>query len=68
MASFEAFNETISPKDSGKRVESITVRLVVKNPANDGGEVGITDLMLQSGSISTVWSGHPSELRWMVEG
>jgi hypothetical protein len=65
MASFSTINDTFSPKESDKRVESITVKLILKDAT---GEAGVTDIQLQSGSISTKWSGHPSEIRWQVDG
>jgi hypothetical protein len=65
MVGFDSYNENISPKESDKRVESVEIRLIVKDVT---GEVGITDIMFQSGSISTVWNAHPSEIKWTVDG
>lgn len=60
MASFSPFNQKFKA-DSTKRVTEITVKLVVKAKS---GEVGITDVMLQRGAISTEWTAHPSEIKW----
>lgn len=65
MAGFDSVNDTISPKQSDKRVETIEIRLIAKDVT---GEIGITDIMFQSGSISTVWNAHPSEIKWTVDG
>lgn len=49
---------------SSKRVEHIEVRPVVENST---GEINITDLMLQGGTVATVWTGHPSEIKWSFD-
>lgn len=47
--------------DSSKKVSSIEVTLEVRECS---GSINITDVMLQGGPIVTIWTGHPSELRW----
>lgn len=51
--------------DSGKKVSQIEVSLIVSDSI---GEVNITDVFLQGGSIGTTWSAHPSEIKWSLEG
>ncbi|GAA0360904.1 hypothetical protein [Bacillus horti] len=51
--------------NSGKRVEYVEVRPIVENST---GEVRVTDIMLQGGTVATVWTGHPSEIRWSFDG
>lgn len=60
---FKLINQEIH--SGSKRVVEIEVRLVVEEAE---GTVNITDLMLQGGKISTKWVGHPSEIRWTVDG
>jgi hypothetical protein len=57
--------ERVIETDSGKRVVELTIRLLIKDAT---GTVRVTDIMLQSGSISTLWDGHPSETKWTVDG
>lgn len=42
-------------------VVKVTVKTIVKNLT---GTFNITDIMLQTGDKSSVWNGHPSEMRW----
>lgn len=52
----------VENKDAySKRVSKIKFR-VKANYFN--GELKITDIMLQGGSSSSSWNGHPSEVRW----
>ena len=60
MSFFTQGYETF-PADGSKRVTELTVKLIVKDVA---GDVGVTDIMLQRGKISTEWVGHPSEIKW----
>lgn len=46
-------------------VSEIKVTLLVEDV---DGEVNFTDVMLQGGTITTKWSGHPSEIKWTVDG
>lgn len=61
---FQEYAEVINANGNGK-VTEIKIALVIEDA--EGG-VNITDLMLQGGTISTVWCGHPSEIRWTVDG
>ena len=51
--------------DEQKRVKSIRLRVAVKNAT---GDLYLTDLMLQSGSIATGWVGHVSEIQFTQDG
>lgn len=51
--------------DLGKKVSEIEVSLIV---SDSGGQVNITDVFLQGGSIGTTWTAHPSEIKWSLEG
>ena len=62
MGNFSLFNTKFA-SDSNKRVTEINVKFVVKDAT---GDVGITDVMLQRGTISTEWSAHPSEIKWTI--
>ena len=60
------FNEVLDVIDANKgRVTELKVTLVVKDAT---GTVRITDIMLQGGGLSTKWTGHPSEIKWTVDG
>lgn len=63
MASFEEKAQLIEAQNG--RVTEIKLTLVIEKAS---GTVGVTDIMLQGGSIGTMWNGHPSELRWTVDG
>lgn len=54
-----------SGSDTSRRVKSIRVRVTVTNAT---GELYLTDLMLQSGSIATGWTGHVSEIQFAQDG
>ena len=54
-----------SGSDASRRVKSIRVRIAVKNAT---GDLYITDMMLQSGSIATGWTGHVSEIQFVQDG
>ena len=51
--------------DQQRRVKSIRLRVSVKNAT---GDLYLTDLMLQSGSIATGWTGHVSEIQFTQDG
>ncbi len=56
----------ITPENyTSERLKSITVRICVTNGT---GEFYITDILLQGGSVAMGWVGHPSELRWTLDG
>jgi len=50
--------------NSSRQIESMEISL---EATNCRGEIRMTDIMLQSSPISTMWQGHPSELRWSDE-
>ena len=54
-----------SGSDTSRRVKSIRVRVTVTNAT---GDIYLTDLMLQSGSIATGWTGHVSEIPFTQDG
>ena len=54
-----------SGSDASRRVKSIRVRIAVKNAT---GDLYITDMMLQSGSIATGWTGHVGEIQFTQDG
>jgi shikimate kinase len=51
--------------DTARKVASIRIKAIMKNAT---GELFLTDLMLQSGSIATGWTGHPSEIQFTTDG
>ena len=55
----------VSSSDTSRRVKSIRVRVTVINAT---GDLYLTDLMLQSGSIATGWTGHVSEIQFVQDG
>lgn len=66
MSFFTLVNKKIDVKDPYKGVAAIEVEFVVDNCRK--GTVNVTDVMLQGGTISTIWTGHPSEVRWSLDG
>ena len=54
-----------SGSDTSRRVKSIRVRVTMTNTT---GDLYLTDLMLQSGSIATGWVGHVSEIPFTQDG
>lgn len=56
----DIFTKTINV-DTSKKVAEIEVELIASDST---GTINITDLMFQGGAIVTIWTGHPSELRW----
>jgi len=50
--------------NTSQQIETLEVSL---EAADCEGDIWITDIMLQGGPVSTVWQGHPSELRWTDE-
>ncbi len=55
----------VSGSDKTRRVKSIRLKVAVKNAT---GDLYLTDLMLQSGSIATGWAGHVSEIPFTSDG
>lgn len=64
MAVFQWIAQNLSPQGY-ERLKSITVRVCVTDCT---GNVYITDMMLQGGSIATGWVGHVSEIQWTQDG
>ena len=51
--------------DPSRKVKAIRVRVTMTNAT---GDLYLTDLMLQSGSIATGWTGHVSEIPFTQDG
>lgn len=64
MALFQTFQKNFSP-DRSRSVKKMVLQVVVSDL---NGMVYVTDLMLQGGSIATVWTGHASEIQWSFDG
>lgn len=66
MVYFSRTSAKITPENAcSSRLKSITVRVCVTNCT---GDFYITDLLLQGGSVAIGWVGHPSEIRWTLDG
>lgn len=66
MAYFSRTSAKITPENAGSsRLKSITVRVCVTDCT---GDFYITDILLQGGSVAIGWVGHPSEIRWTLDG
>jgi len=52
------------PTNFSRQIESMEISL---EATSCRGEIRFTDLMLQSGPVTTMWQGNPSELRWSDE-
>ena len=59
----QTYNDCIDA-DTSKGVLSITVKLVAENFE---GDVNVTDVMLQGGTLGTLWHPHVSEIKWSVD-
>ncbi len=55
----------VAGSEEGRKVRSIRLKVSVKNAT---GDLYITDMMLQSGSIATGWTGHVSEIQFTQDG
>lgn len=64
MSFFKTFQKHFVP-DRSQNVKKIVLRIVVSDVT---GKVHVTDMMLQGGSIATVWTGHASEIQWSFDG
>ncbi len=64
MAYFTQTAHDCSPTGSS-RLKNITITLYVKDCT---GDVYITDVFLQGGSIATGWVSHVSEILWTLDG
>lgn len=65
MVIFRRVKETIKSRGYRSRVKKITVRPFINNCS---GSIYMTDLLLQGGSFATAWVGHPSEIRFTLDG
>lgn len=65
MTYFSRTAAKITPDGNGERVKCITVRVCITNCT---GEFYITDILLQGGSVAIGWVGHPSEIKWTLDG
>lgn len=65
MSYFSRTAAKITPEGYVDRIKSITVRVCITNCT---GEFYITDILLQGGSVAIGWVGHPSEIKWTLDG
>lgn len=65
MAYFSRTAAKITPENSGERIKSVTIRICITDCM---GDFYITDILLQGGPVAMGWVGHPSELRWTLDG
>ncbi|MDD3539895.1 MAG: hypothetical protein PHG57_01335 [Eubacteriales bacterium] len=65
MAYFRTAKDTIQPKVYRSKLKSITVRVFISDCT---GKILVTNLLLQGGSVATGWVGHPSEIRFSLDG
>ena len=66
MAYFTRTSAKITPENYGSsRLRAITVRICITNCT---GDFYITDILLQGGSVAIGCVGHPSEIRWTLDG
>lgn len=61
--SWTLINQQI-PTDGSRKVDHIDVSLLAEDCQ---GDVFVTDVMLQSGTVATSWVGHVSEIRWSFD-
>lgn len=47
------------------KVKEIEVKFIVEDAEVT---IYLTDIMLQGGAIATMWTGHPSEIKWSFDG
>jgi hypothetical protein len=47
------------------KVKEIEVKFIVEDAEVT---IYLTDIMLQGGTIATMWTGHPSEIKWSFDG
>lgn len=62
---FSKTQAKITPKNYGERIKSLTVRISITDCT---GIFYVTDIFLQAGAVATGWGGHPSEIRWTLDG
>lgn len=57
---------TFTPQGKVKeKIKEIEVKFIVEDAEIT---IYLTDIMLQGGTIATMWTGHPSEIRWSFDG
>jgi hypothetical protein len=47
------------------KLKSVTVRIFISDCT---GQIFVTDILLQGGSLATGWVPHPSEIRFTLDG
>ncbi|ADD02633.1 hypothetical protein TthWC1_1567 [Thermoanaerobacter thermohydrosulfuricus WC1] len=47
------------------KVKKIDVKFIVEDAEVT---IYLTDVMLQGGTVATMWTGHPSEIKWSFDG
>jgi hypothetical protein len=47
------------------KVKKIDVKFIVEDAEVT---IYLTDVMLQGGTVATIWTGHPSEIKWSFDG
>jgi hypothetical protein len=47
------------------KVKEIEVKFIVEDAEVT---IYLTAIMLQGGTIATMWTGHPSEIKWSFDG
>jgi len=47
------------------KVKAIEVKFIVEDAEVT---IYLTDIMLQGGTVATMWTGHPSEIKWSFDG
>jgi len=62
---FSKTQAKITPKNYGERIKFVTIRLSITDCT---GIFYVTDIFLQAGAVATGWVGHPSEIRWTLDG
>ena len=65
MAYFRKVKDSIAPKGYMSRLKSVTVRIFISDCT---GQIFVTDILLQGGSLVTCWVPHPSEIRFTLDG
>lgn len=65
MAYFRKVKDSIVPKGYMSRLKSVTVRIFISDCT---GQIFVTDILLQGGSLATGWVPHPSEIHFTLDG
>ncbi len=59
-----SFAQSTARINAEKRVKSIKIDVIIQDCT---GTLYITDMQLQGGSSRTGWTGHPSEIQWVLD-